>query len=99
MKKQHRNFHRKNITNVPSGEIFINKNYCDGCGVCVETCPTDVLMLKELTDKEIDELTTMGKIKVRFKGKEKSFVKNIESCTFCGLCEKNCHESAIVVGR
>ena len=31
---------------MPHAEI--NKAACTGCGVCVETCPTDVLRLDEM---------------------------------------------------
>ena len=81
------------------GEIIINNNFCDGCGVCINKCPNNVLELKDISDKDYKGLTVWGKLKVKLKGKQKSFVENIEACIQCGLCEDNCHEAAIVIGK
>jgi len=30
-----------------SEKLYINKEWCKGCGICVEFCPKDVLQLKD----------------------------------------------------
>ena len=32
---------------VPRGEVHIKKEYCKGCGFCIEYCPNDVLALSD----------------------------------------------------
>jgi NAD-dependent dihydropyrimidine dehydrogenase PreA subunit len=81
------------------GEIRINKLSCDGCGVCVSSCPNNVLMLKDLSDAEMAVLSFLAKLMIRFKGRRKSYVNDYQSCIACGLCEKSCHERAIRVGE
>jgi 2-oxoglutarate ferredoxin oxidoreductase subunit delta len=83
---------------VRAGEIDINQSKCDGCGVCANTCPNNVLVIKNISDKEFEKLSLIGKLKVKIKGRQKSYVKNLSSCTACKRCEKVCHESAIKVG-
>jgi NAD-dependent dihydropyrimidine dehydrogenase PreA subunit len=80
---------------VSAGEIIINKSSCDGCGVCVDTCPNNVISLKDLSEFEIAGLSFKGRIKVKIKGKRKAYVNNLKSCTSCRLCENSCHEFAI----
>ena len=76
-------------------EIRVNPSFCDGCGACVECCPRAVFSLREITEEERKSLSLPGKIKVRVKGKVKSFVTNSEDCITCGLCVNKCHEKAI----
>ncbi|MBN1532039.1 MAG: 4Fe-4S dicluster domain-containing protein [Spirochaetes bacterium] len=98
MRKDYRTgFHRGRNAAQP-GDILIHRSSCDGCGVCVATCPNDVFMVREMTSGELSSLSFMGRIKVRFKGRNKSYVLDAARCTFCGLCEINCHEHAIAVG-
>ncbi len=55
----------------------IDESKCDGCRVCVEDCPLDVLRM----DHE----------------KEVAFIKYIEDCQSCFLCEHACPKGAIMV--
>ena len=80
-------------------KLIINNVSCDGCGVCVQLCPQHVLALIELPDAEIKKLSFLGRLKIRVKGKMKSFVQNSESCNMCGTCIKNCHEHAIKISK
>ncbi len=89
----------RNKQTAMAGEVIIDKSSCDGCGVCVNNCPNKVLILKDISDKELTDLSFKGKLKVAFKGKKKAYVCHLDSCIFCGLCEKNCHEFAIQVGN
>ena len=81
------------------GEIRVNHNSCDGCGVCAAICPKNVFVLKPLSPDEVAKLSFKGRLKVRFKGTQKSFVAAADQCTYCMLCVKNCHESAIRIGK
>ena len=100
MRKHHRIFRRKSaVSPLAPREVIINRNYCDGCAECVTVCPNYVLILQEITSEEYKSLSDAGKLNVILKGRQKSSVRNIEACVFCGLCEDHCHETAIAVGR
>jgi 2-oxoglutarate ferredoxin oxidoreductase subunit delta len=67
---------------VKTEAIYINKDYCKGCGLCVANCPAGVLGLsKELTGRGIYPAQ----------------VVNLEACTGCKLCEQYCPDFAIAV--
>jgi len=40
-----------------SQKLHINKEWCKGCGICVEFCPKDVLQLKDgkIDIKDLDK--------------------------------------------
>ena len=76
-------------------DIRVNSSACDGCGACVENCSTGVFVLREITEDERRDLSFPGKLKVRVKGKVKSFINKPEDCVACGLCVNQCHERAI----
>ncbi|TET75470.1 MAG: 4Fe-4S dicluster domain-containing protein [Candidatus Aminicenantes bacterium] len=63
-------------------EIYIIKERCKGCGICVEVCQAKVLELSE-------ELNSQG-----FRTPN---VKNLEECLNCGMCEMFCSDFAIWV--
>ncbi len=63
-------------------EIYIIKERCKGCGICVEVCQTKVLELSE-------ELNSQG-----FRTPN---VINPEECLNCGMCEMFCSDFAIWV--
>ena len=63
-------------------EIHIINERCKGCRICIEACQSDVLdIAKELTPS----------------GYNPPFVKTLENCTICGLCEMLCPDFAIRV--
>ena len=62
--------------------IRINKEFCKGCGFCVEFCPKNVYELS-------DELNS--------KGYQVPDAARPDDCSDCGLCELYCPEFAIVL--
>ena len=57
-------------------KLFIQRQWCKGCRVCVTFCPKNVL-----------DIDSDGKV----------YVKNLEDCIYCGLCELRCPDLAIEV--
>ena len=55
----------------------IDETLCNGCAICVDNCPLDVLRM----DVQ----------------RKKAFIKYLEDCQSCFLCEKECPEKAIYV--
>ena len=62
--------------------IEINKNYCKGCDICIEFCPTDVF-------------EKSGKL--NRKGYYVPDVVHIEDCNGCRICDLLCPDFAIVI--
>jgi len=65
-------------------EIRINKEFCKGCGYCIEYCPKKVYELS-------DELNG--------KGYRVPAIVRPEDCSECGLCELYCPEFAIILKK
>ena len=65
-------------------EIHIIEKRCKGCKICVEVCQTKVLDMAE---------------KPNSSGYIPPYVKNLENCTICGLCEMLCPDFAIHVAN
>jgi len=67
---------------IPHGEIYIIKDRCKGCNLCIEFCPKEVL-------EESEEFNKKGYHPPRVKeGKE-------DACVNCGFCTLICPEFAI----
>ncbi len=64
------------------GAIIVDNEQCKGCGLCVETCPTQVLELH---------------VEVNGKGYHYSYMKNPEACIGCASCGLVCPDSVITV--
>jgi 2-oxoglutarate ferredoxin oxidoreductase subunit delta len=67
---------------IPHGEIYIIKDRCKGCNLCIEFCPKDVLEESEEFNKKGYHPPKIGE------GKE-------EDCVNCGFCNLICPEFAI----
>lgn len=64
----------------------IDLDLCDGCNVCIESCPTDVIRLLEIGRPE--ETNTW-----------KAAVVYPNECHSCRLCAIDCHVDAIRVSH
>jgi len=62
--------------------IRINKEFCKGCGFCIEFCPKNVFELS-------DELNS--------KGYQLPRVARLGDCSECGQCDLYCPEFAVVL--
>ncbi len=67
-------------TKRPRGEVYIVRDWCKGCGFCVEFCPLDVLEMSQ---------------EFNAKGYHPPTVVALEKCNACGLCGMYCPEFAI----
>ena len=66
------------------GRIVVDVEKCKGCGVCVPSCPFDVL---DLADQ------------VNGKGFHYAYMANEEACTGCSNCALVCPDAVITVYR
>ena len=66
------------------GKIVVDTERCKGCGVCVASCPCDVLELSA---------------EVNSKGYPAAQMKNPDACTGCASCGIICPDSCITVYR
>ena len=65
-------------------EINIIEERCKGCNICIEVCQADVLDIAR-------ELNPWGY--------SPPYVKNMDNCNICGLCEMLCPDFAIKVSN
>ena len=66
------------------GTIVVDKERCKGCGVCVASCPCDVLALS---------------VEVNNKGYRMCMMAHPDACTGCASCAIICPDSCITVYR
>lgn len=66
------------------GTIIVDSEHCKGCGVCVASCPLDILALSS---------------DVNSKGYPVTQMINVEACTGCASCAIVCPDSCITVYR
>ena len=65
-------------------EVKINKEFCKGCGLCIDVCPKGVLAL----GKEMNA-----------KGNNFVVAERSEECVGCKSCSTMCPEAAIELFR
>jgi 2-oxoglutarate ferredoxin oxidoreductase subunit delta len=68
---------------MAKGSVIINKDFCMGCGYCVEFCNKKSLTISQ------ENYTSQGFMLAEF--------TEPESCNACGLCVKMCPHFAIEV--
>lgn len=79
---------RKRILEMKEGKMMgiiqIDVERCKSCGLCIKTCPLQLLQFSSSRNS---------------KGYHPAEQKNSESCTGCALCALMCPDSAIQVYR
>lgn len=68
---------------MPTGNIEVDRSGCKGCGVCVVSCPQQVLALSD---------------EVNHKGYHYPYMAT-QACTGCANCAIVCPDSCITVYR
>ena len=87
---------------VPGGDKItytFDLTSCTFCSMCADFCSTKAITLTQdyhMVALDKHELVIVGS---RIKEKPKGKLSVGEACVFCGLCAKNCPESAITVVR
>ncbi len=76
------------ITMVETGLPFINEEKCTSCGLCVSSCPRNVITL---IDKEKRTVITCASVQ---RGPDVRKACKV-GCIKCGVCVKNCPKGAI----
>jgi len=68
----------------PRGAIVVDIEKCKGCEICIEACPTEVIMMEK---------------RVNSKGYHFAYMEIPEACTGCKNCAIVCPDSVITVYR
>ena len=70
------------IMPVAQGKIEVNEERCKACGLCIEVCPTKILVLSD---------------KISPKGFHPVTVTDMDKCIACTSCALICPDIAITV--
>jgi 2-oxoglutarate ferredoxin oxidoreductase subunit delta len=63
-------------------EVFVNEEFCKGCGICVHFCPRQAIVLSQ---------------DFNAKGVNVPVPAHMENCSGCRLCELYCPDFAIAI--
>ena len=77
----------------------IDRNRCEGKGLCVPACPYDVLEMHVLPVEDRRDLSLIGRIKGFAHGWKQAAVRDPDLCRACGQCVAVCPERAITLVR
>jgi len=85
----------------PAGAFapVIDRGRCEGKGVCVKVCPTDVFIVGALPDDERRKLNFAARIKGFAHRWQQALLVNPNACEGCGKCVEACPEQAITLAR
>ena len=85
----------------PAGEFrpVIDRNRCEGQGDCVRVCPTGVFAVATLPRAARAGLSLKGRLKGLVHRWQQAVLLNPANCEACGLCVRECPESALTLER
>ena len=66
-------------------KVTFATDVCKGCGLCVEACPKDIIIL--------------SKTRLNKKGHSPAEITDEEKCTGCGFCATMCPDCVIRVEK
>ena len=69
----------------PRGKVVVREDECKGCGLCVQACPFDLLVISQDINREGYHPA--------------AFLDEDGKCTACGLCFRTCPDCALEVYR
>ncbi|HVZ33787.1 MAG TPA: 4Fe-4S binding protein [Polyangiaceae bacterium] len=75
----------------------IDRNRCEGKGVCVRVCPQDVFEVRSIEAEDYDQLSLLGRVRSTFHGRKSAYTPRAGQCQACGLCVVACPEKAITL--
>ncbi len=64
--------------------VFVDEEYCKGCGLCVSVCPKGIVALAKSINK---------------KGYHPAYLTDAEKCSACAFCAIICPDVAICVEK
>ena len=67
------------------GSVSFNQDRCKGCGLCVEACPKNIIVIDRVT--------------INKKGYNPATVVNMDECIGCTNCATMCPDEVITVER
>jgi len=65
--------------------VIVDQQYCKGCGLCVDSCPKDIMAL------DLERITP--------KGYNPAYCTDPEACNACLSCAQMCPDVAITIER
>ena len=70
---------------MAKGAVSFNQERCKGCGLCVEACPKNIVVIDNT--------------KINKKGYNPATVTNMDQCIGCTNCATMCPDEVITVER
>jgi NAD-dependent dihydropyrimidine dehydrogenase PreA subunit len=81
------------------GQYFpvIDRNRCEGKGVCVRVCPQQVFEVRTIEGQDYDDLSFVGRVRSALHGRKSAYTPQASQCQACGVCVDACPEQAITL--
>ncbi|MDP7626087.1 MAG: 4Fe-4S dicluster domain-containing protein [Rhodospirillales bacterium] len=84
--------------------VIFNLDKCDGCGICDNICPGDVIYMHRPkmmpVEKGLGKMHKVNPYRLGFTSypeKKSPFLPRPQECWHCGSCRQDCPQEAITV--